>query len=116
MSSTTDLKWSFEDLAAAETEIAPDCKGKIYRVRESSFMRANGAIVYQRSYQPLKRKSCPGCPACLWMEDYLQEIDYKVADAGYDGDIVRLVVTNVTHDWESGIVDGYDLEFAKVTK
>jgi hypothetical protein len=92
----------------------PVCKGKIYRVREANFIRKNGSIVSQREYVPMKRLSCPGCSLCDYLESDLRENDYQVIDGGLDGDLVELRVTNISTDWETGYVDGYDLEFAKV--
>jgi len=95
---------------AEKQEIAL-CKGKVYRVCESKFMRKNGTVVIQREYRFMKRLSCTGCQMCDYFEDDLREFEYKVIEGGNDGDLVELKMTNVTLDWESGFVDGYDLAF-----
>jgi hypothetical protein len=110
--STTDLQAAFAAEIQGKTE--PDCKGKIFRVREGKFLRANGAIVFQREYVPMKRLSCPGCAKCDWLVDDILESGFQVIEGGEPGDLVELKVTNVGTDWETGYVDSWDLEFVKV--
>ena len=49
-----------------------DCKGIIYRCKINSFRNAKGHYVYQERMIPLKRRSCPGCKDCDWIEEFVQ--------------------------------------------
>lgn len=64
---------------------------------------------------PLKRDSCEGCKYCGGLENDLQdmvcndidiEIDKIVPNAKY-----YLCVNNISRDWETGVVDDWDLIF-----
>lgn len=93
-----------------------ECKGRFYRVRDSRYLSTRGRVVHTREFIPLKRKSCFGCEECGWIDDDLVEFKYNVLeeDGLCDGDIVTITTANISRDWESGWVDGYDLQFVKV--
>jgi len=91
-----------------------ECKGNVYRVREYSFFRKIGIIMFQREYVPMKKLSCPGCERCEYLTEDMNESDFKVIHGGDHGDLVRLTITNEKHDWETGYIDTWDLEFVKV--
>ena len=86
-----------------------DCKGLLFRVRESRYRAAGDTIAFRREYRFLKKKSCPGCNQCGYLWDDLAERNYEVIDGGNDGDIVQLRVTNISTDWETGYADDWDL-------
>lgn len=66
--------------------------------------------------------SCGGCNECGWVPEYIEEEMNSGeplvtwSDTLQDGDIVRIKMTNMTTDWETGYVDGWELEFVKVEK
>lgn len=67
----------------------------------------------------LKRKSCKGCDQCGYLRDDLHE---RMCDEGiilpeieHDA-LYTIKVTNVSHDYESGFVDDWDLEAVKITE
>jgi hypothetical protein len=102
------------ELADAPAKVS-QCKGLLFRVRESRFMSASsGAIVHKREYVPLKRKSCQGCGECGWIVDDLREREFVVIDGGKDGDIVSIHIANICRDWETGYIDDCDLKFSVV--
>lgn len=105
----------FEAIPLADSEVKPPpCKGLYYRVRVSRYRSSNGVIAHRREYRPLQRLSCHGCARCDWMWDALADADYKFLDGGKDGDVVRLVMANISHDPESGYVDDFDLAFTSL--
>ena len=53
-----------------------ECKGRVYRYRVNSFV-VRDRIEVKKSLRLLKRKSCPGCEKCGWMDEAIEcEIDY----------------------------------------
>jgi len=94
------------------------CKGKFFRASVNGFMSADGTYTYQERMKPLKRMSCSGCADCDWIEDDLKEFICNemfpdVKDGIENAAIYTLEVTDISRDWESGIVDGYELQFVK---
>lgn len=97
------------------------CEGKVYRAHLNAFINSKGEYVEQKRMTPMKRMSCPGCEKCDWLLEDLREqiistdmspiVTTLVNKAFY-----RLVVANITKDWESGIVDGWDIVFERVKK
>lgn len=97
-----------------------ECTGLFYRCKVNSFINSKGAYVYQERMVPLKRMSCPGCVHCGDLLDELNEVAFdkymngpvieKIKDSG----LYKLQITNISTDWESGIVDDWDIEFVLV--
>lgn len=93
-----------------------NCKGLIYRARINNYS-SNGIIGIKTTFSKLKKKSCPGCQVCAWIEDQLSEqLDYgcviiprslKVKDQS----LYELKITNMDTDYETGYADSWDLEF-----
>lgn len=54
-------------------EIKNDCKGIVYKCRESTYFSSWGTIEQRKSLSKLKRKSCPGCDKCFWLDEFIQE-------------------------------------------
>lgn len=98
------------DLVETEAK-GPACKGLFFRVRVSRYTTRSGVIGHKREYRPLKRMSCPGCDKCGWMWDDLADHGNMFLDGGKDGEVVQLKMANISHDYETGYVDGYDLAF-----
>lgn len=71
-----------------------NCKGKIFRYKESRFVRKSGAIVTERSFIPMKKLSCDGCEHCDWydcsIEDYINENEIE-SDSYEDGKLYMLI-------------------------
>lgn len=97
-------------------ERAKICKGQVFRARETMYEQpSNGGYVYKVEMIPLKRKSCPGCSKCEWMYEAVSD----AISGGYlmlpriieDKGLYTVAITNESRDWESGIVDDYDVEF-----
>lgn len=97
------------------------CKGKIYKAKVTHYIGSRGEAIYQEKFIPMKRMSCDGCAKCNWLEDDLNEfmsnntfpiIEDRIKDEG----LYYLDVTNISHDFESGIVDDWNLIFRKLEK
>jgi hypothetical protein len=73
----------------------------------TSIFKQGERYVYQKTITPLKRKST------LSFEDVVCDIDYDLnellnANEQPDG-LYELTATNISHNYESGMVDGWDL-------
>ena len=94
------------------------CLGLFYRGRINSYANARGDYVYKESMTLLKRKSCPGCNNCYFLHDNLREIaseEYRPIIRNIeDGALYSLQAVNPSRDWETGIIDDWDLEFVKM--
>lgn len=63
----------------------------------------------------LKRRSCPGCKHCNWIYDDLREtLDNVILPDIIDGELYTIQYVNEHKDWETGIVDDYNLEFIHI--
>jgi len=93
------------------------CKGLFFRCNINRYWSNNKKYVEQISFNLLKRMSCEGCTHCGWMldefPDHVQS-DTVLYEEAVDKAIYRLDVTNINTDWETGIVDDWDLIFVKV--
>ncbi len=104
-------------------ERQPECKGLFYRMRLNQYLGGRGEFVAKTTFTPLKRMSCKGCCSCDGIMEYLKELAYE-RDFGpvwnlkdeEDYAIFQLDITNMSTDWETGIVDDWDLEFVKVER
>ena len=92
-----------------------DCKGLIFRGKVNKYINSKGEYVVTKRMSPLKRNSCSGCKECGWLMDELFEFisnDYDPFQKEVEHNkLYRLIVTNITEDWETGYVDDYDLMF-----
>jgi hypothetical protein len=72
----------------------------------------------------MKRMSCAGCSHCGALLEDLQErlslygddkfVYAPVVQDAENGALYTLAVANESRDWETGIVDDWDLEFVKI--
>lgn len=103
---------NFSSLLNPEPTLELACKGRFYRVVKNKFIGKEGSINFSKKYRPLKTISCKGCAYCDSLDYDLRESELNIVDIGSNhGDIVQLIITNLSHDWESGLVDDWDLEF-----
>jgi hypothetical protein len=90
-----------------------ECVGKFFRAQRSYFMTGNGGFSLQIRMTPLKRKSCPGCKDCEWIMDEIQEgISCEtppLIESVENGKIYKIGFANISTDFETGYVDGYDI-------
>lgn len=101
----------------------PECKGLIYRCRKCQFIGSRGEIVERVTFTPLKKKSCPGCDQCEYLHSEAREFigNYAFGLGGIaipvdaqDQQLYRLEITNMSRDWETGIIDDWDLEMVRI--
>lgn len=96
------------------------CKGTVYRLKQQNYLDNKGNFVSKTTMVLQKRLSCTGCPKCgndafeisesvsCGKPPIINDIDPNA--------LYTLTYTNFSTDWESGIVDGYDVEFVKLPK
>jgi hypothetical protein len=92
------------------------CKGLFFRCNINKYF-TNNKYVDQVSFTLLKRMSCKGCTHCKWMLDGFSDhvmSDTVLYDEAIDKAVYRLDITNIHTDWETGIVDDWNLIFVKV--
>jgi len=92
------------------------CIGKVYRANVSHCQTKTGVLFAVR-LQEMKRLSCPGCEYCSWLDECLGEIslDWGITNIVEveDGKLYTITVCNVQRDWESGMVDDWDLKLVE---
>lgn len=117
------LQEAFDKLKLrAKGEGTIPCKGLIFRLCRSAWSHEGEAVGFKSQFRFLKRKSCKGCEKCMWLWDDLHE---RICDWGNDGwgsdiefgdrnnALYQLKVTSWSRDYESGIVDDYELGFVE---
>lgn len=90
------------------------CIGIVYRA-DVQHCKTQRGILFSIRLNKLKKKSCPGCSNCGFMEDDLGEIDphsWPIIDIekAEHGKLYTLAVVNMSRDWEGGFVDSWDLK------
>jgi len=106
-----------EGLFDFEVTKSKPCKGLIFRGFKSLYM-ANGVICKKEGVKLLKRMSCPGCEQCFIMMDELREFvnnEAIIIPEIEHGALYTPEICNIHTDFESGIVDDYDIMLAKYT-
>ncbi|MCD6199292.1 MAG: hypothetical protein J7K15_12135 [Deltaproteobacteria bacterium] len=88
------------------------CKGQVYRASVNHYA-TDKEIVFTVRLRKLKKLSCDGCEFCGWLNEALGEVDADWSIGGIcnveHGKIYTLKVCNERKDWETGIVDDWDL-------
>ncbi len=102
------------DIALSEiVRDAQSCKGLFFRGYANFFFDGRTAQ-RKEGVRLLKKMSCSGCPQCGWFyEDYCNGTEIILPRIEH-GALYTLKVTNVKRDWETGFIDGYDVEFVKI--
>lgn len=113
----------FEEIFQVEPrpidETIEHCKGIYFRGFYNQYYQ-DGKFEIKQGIKLLKRKSCPGCNKCGFILDNLQElscVEGSIILPKYGiehGKLYSVIVTNESRDWESGVVDDWDLEIIKV--
>lgn len=97
-----------------------DCKGLIFRGKINRYINSKGEYVETNKMSPLKRKSCIGCKKCGWLIEELLEFvsnEYDPLPKEIEHNkLYKLVITNISKDWETGHVDDYDIVFVEQNK
>jgi len=94
-----------------------NCIGKKYRCGVNNYIDTNGVLHMETTMRLLKRKSCPGCEKCDWIEDDLEELiacgSAPIIKNISHGATYHVNIVNISRDWETGYVDDYDIEFVR---
>lgn len=94
------------------------CQGAIFKAEVTNFRTSRG-LSFQVKLVKSKKLSCPGCMSCAWQDESFDEVsnDWPISNitevennAFYSVDI-----TNVQRDYESGLLDYWDLLLVKFT-
>lgn len=92
---------------------SPECNGTVFRANVQMCRTARG-IMFSVRLDKLKRKSCPGCEKCGWIDEELSQVDNDNPIIGIEscehGELYTLTTCNHSTDWETGQVDGWDLK------
>lgn len=108
-----------EDLKTLD--INKSCKGIIYKAEVSLFQTKRG-IGYTIRLNEAKKLSCPGCSICNFKRGYdsgLSEIDVDDwpiigIENVKNGKYYTLETINQHRDYETGIIDDWDLALVEV--
>lgn len=91
----------------------------IVRVTTNYFKSKNGALVYQRKVKPLRKKSTQDGLECLDHDIDGGGIEYMLKGImnlnEVDDGIYELKMVNLTTDFETGHIDGWDWKLFKIT-
>jgi len=90
------------------------CKGRIYRCRDTQYITSRGwSSSVSMSF--LKKKSCPGCDQCGYLEDDLHESSCErlvdIKPRVQDQALYQLMIVDISTDWETGYVDDWSVAF-----
>lgn len=101
------------DFELAEESNKETCKGLFFRgVVNKHWFGDKYRIT--KELRLLKRKSCRSCEYCGYLTDELNQDVIVIEPEVEHGALYELKVTNVSRDWESGIVDDWSLEFVLI--
>jgi len=106
----TPLKVDFDAIEKSNEE---PCKGLCFRGYTNTHWFGDKFRV-TNELRLLKKRSCPGCAQCSYLTEELQSNVIVLTPEIEHGKLYELRVTNVSRDYESGIVDDWNVEFCKV--
>ena len=106
---------SFDFESLRQEPLPESCSGIFYRGRENIYVNFNGGFTYDVRFLPLKRKSCPGCDVCAWIQEMMRDdpLCVELPEIKHGG-LYELKVTGTNTDWESGIVDEVYIGFVLI--
>lgn len=114
---------TIEQFPSMKSEIVKDqCPGMVFRCIHSqyAYLDQRGRVIWgdRTVMRQLKKESCEGCSNCGYLYDSLSEF---VGESPTDirpeiehGAKYRLTVVDIHKDWETGIVDDWNLAFIKI--
>lgn len=109
----------FEAIVGKAVPKSKPCKGLVFRCELTSWVGGKGDVNFRERYHLVKSKSCPGCDQCGPIEEDLREFTVNntaypdILHGGEHGKLYTVRATNMSHDWETGILDDWDLEFVE---
>lgn len=91
----------------------------IVRVTTEYFKSKNGSLIVQKKIKPLKRKSTQDGLWCLEHDVDCGGVDYLLKGIinlnDVDDGVYEMKMVNITHDFESMYVDGWDWKLVKIS-
>ncbi len=85
-----------------------ECEGRIFRVSVGFFTTKEGGYSKRINLNNLKRKSCGTCNKCTWLDECEVDSIKGINDVIHQK-MYKIEMTNISHDYESGLVDDFDL-------
>lgn len=109
------MNWLSDLKLQGECNFTKECKGMFFRGYYSTFYDGN-KLENRAGIRFLKSKSCTGCAKCAHFDEYLNESPELVLgmDKVEHGKLYSLRTVNIYRDWESGLVDDYDIEIIEI--
>lgn len=90
----------------------------IVKVETSYYKDKKGAVVYQRKIRPLKKKSTQDAMQWMWEDISCGGVDMFIKGIinfhSVDDGIYEMKMVGITHDFETGHVDGWDWKLFKI--
>ncbi len=116
-----------DSLLGSKTNLEHQCSGRFFRADRGWYHNpTDGSYVATQRLRPLLKMSCPGCCICFDLMTELDEClsefwpnDFDVCTGLTEithGKLYQARVTNISTDWESGVVDDWDIEFVRVAE
>lgn len=91
------------------------CKGLYYKAVKNEFFNSKGEYVESIRMRPMSRMSCKGCEDCTYiLEDAKLQLGMGYSLLWDDvriGAYYELCVTDFSRDWETGVVDDWEVGF-----
>lgn len=88
--------------------------GLVFKASVKNVRTSDNGFCFKVALKHLKNKSCSGCENCGWLHDVVQEVNESWPIIGLesceDGELYTIVPCNESRDFESGIIDSYDLK------
>jgi len=102
-------------------EYKQECKGLVFKGYSSGFYIRNKKetkIEFREGIRLLKRKSCAGCKECGMFYEILSDgtlfNHISILNNIKNDQLYTLKVTNISTDFETGIVDDFDIELVEI--
>ena len=92
-----------------------DCKGRIFRYHQNTYISKSGEIIVKDVFKPLKKLSCPGCEKCngliACLKDSLRDgAEIYREDELFNGDTVQLDTFNEISPLPEYPDEGWDFD------
>lgn len=97
-----------------DANITNSCKGQVFKASVNNFTTRKRGFGFEIRLVPMKRMSCPGCEKCGWLHENFNEInnDWPILNIENceDGKFYTIGICNELRDYESGMIDAWDLQ------
>lgn len=97
----------------------PECRGVIFKARVSTYNTKRG-IGFTIRLDRMNKLSCPGCEQCGWVDETLEDWISYTGEPPLNflevenGKLYTIGICNESRDYETGVINDFDLEVVKV--